>query len=165
MLKKETVYLSFGSNIEDRKKYIEDAKKELLKLKIDIVKQSSWYRTEPVGEKNQPWFLNQVVKIKTSLAPLKLLFFVKNIETKLGRVSRERGGPREIDIDILFYNTIQLNSHELVIPHQELQNRRFVLVPLAEIDPKFVHPVLQKSVKELLSSSQDTSKVEIYKPS
>ena len=163
MLKQEIVYISFGSNIEDRRKYIEDAKKELLKLKIEIVKQSSWYKTEPVGKKDQPWFLNQVVKVKTSLAPLKMLFFAKNIETKLGRVSRDPGGPREIDIDILFYNDIQISSSELVLPHPRIQDRRFVLVPLSEIDPGFMHPVLRKTMKELLKTSSDVSSVEVFK--
>ena len=160
MLKKEIVYLSLGSNIEDRRKYIEAAKKELLKLKIAIVKESSWYRTEPVGVKNQSWFLNQVIKIKTSLPPLKLLFFGKNIESKLGRVSRGPKGPREIDIDILFYNNIQINSSELVVPHPDIQNRRFVLVPLAEIDPGLSHPLLKKTIRQLLDQTPDTSRVE-----
>jgi 2-amino-4-hydroxy-6-hydroxymethyldihydropteridine diphosphokinase len=159
MHKKEIVFISLGSNIPDKKSYIENAKKEMIKLKIDIVRESSLYVTEPVGTKGQEDFINQVIKIKTSLAPLKLLIFFNNIETKLGRIPREKWGPREIDIDILFYNDIALNSPELSVPHPEIQNRRFILIPMVEIEKAFIHPVLKQTMEYLLAHTPDKSAV------
>jgi len=163
MLKRETVFLSLGSNLNDRLLFLENAKKNLCKLKIEIEKESSIYETEPLEFHEQPFFLNQVLKIKTSLEPLKLLFFIKNIEQKMGRIQRQKNGPREIDIDILFYNVMIINLPELIIPHPAICKRRFVLVPMVEIEPDFVHPVAGKTVKELLLELNDNYKVKLYK--
>jgi 2-amino-4-hydroxy-6-hydroxymethyldihydropteridine diphosphokinase len=160
MLKRDIAYLSLGSNIGNRKEMILKAKKELVKLKISVDKESPLYVTEPVGKTDQEKFLNQVIRIRTSLEPLKLLIFIKNIESKLGRSSNEKWGPREIDIDILFYNDIIMKSDQLVIPHPEIQNRRFILVPMKDIAPDLVHPVLKKDIKTLLSETADTSGVQ-----
>ncbi len=160
MLKNEVVYLSFGSNVGKKKDNIAKAKKALLKLKIAIDKESSFYKTEPGGNKDQDFFINQVVRIRTSLTPLKLLIFIKNIELKLGRTSFDKWGPREIDIDILFYNDIIVNTPQLYIPHPEIPNRKFVLVPFCEIVKKFIHPGLKVTVEELLKNTTDTGSVE-----
>ncbi len=160
MLKREVVYLSLGSNVANKKEMIAKAKKELIKLKISVDKESHFYKTEPVGNKDQDFFINQVIRIKTSLEPLKLLIFIKNIESKLGRTSFEKWGPREIDIDILFYNEIMMNAPQLTIPHPEIPNRRFVLVPFCDIDKNFMHPALKKNITELLQETSDTSSVE-----
>lgn len=160
MLKREIAYLSLGSNVGNRKEMINKAKKELVKLKINVDKESAFYLTDPVGKTDQEKFLNQVIRIRTSLEPLKLLIFIKNIEAKLGRTSSEKWGPREIDIDILFYNDIIMRADQLVIPHPEVQNRRFVLVPMKEIAPDLVHPVMKKDIKSLLEETQDSSAVQ-----
>lgn len=164
MLKRESVWLSLGSNVGDREANLSMAKEELLSLKIEIVQASSLYETAPFGRTDQPDFLNQVLKIRTSLEPLKLLFFTKNIEGKLGRVRREKWGPREIDIDILFYNILVVNLPDLTVPHPGIPNRRFILVPLAEMEPEFRHPGNGKTVREMLETVSDDSSVRLFIP-
>ena len=113
-------------------------------------KASSVYDTEPVGDVNQPRFLNQVCQVYTTLAPMALLSLVKGIERKLGRVPGNPNSPRPIDIDILFYGDQIIETPELIIPHPRLTERAFVLIPLAEIAPALVHPVNGKTIKELM---------------
>jgi len=143
------VYLGLGSNLGDRIGNLEKAV-EHLRRKVDIERASSVYETEPVGYEDQPLFLNAVVSAATELEPLELLRFAKQIETELGRKPGFRNAPRIIDIDILFYGDRIVQSRELVIPHPRVSERAFVLVPLAEVAPEYVHPTVGKKIGDLL---------------
>lgn len=127
-------YLSLGSNIGERKENILKAYKILENQGIEIVKKSSFYETAPVGYENQKHFINSVIEISTELEPYELLEKCHLVEKKLKRKRIIRWGPRTIDVDILLFNDLSLNDPDLVIPHQEIENRAFVLVPLYEID-------------------------------
>jgi len=144
-----TAYLGLGSNMGERQDYLERAL-NFLSQRLRIGKVSSIYDTEPVGNVNQPRFLNMVCQVYTSLPPMALLTLGKGIESKLGRVSGKSNAPRPIDIDILFYGDHIIETPELVIPHPRLTERAFVLIPLAQIAPDLVHPVNGKTIKELL---------------
>jgi len=141
-------YIAFGSNLGNKKQNIEKAL-EFMKEKSTILKISKIRKTEPIGFLDQDWFLNGVVQIKTNLTPLELLKFLKNIEKKLGRKKTFKNGPRIIDLDIIFYNDIIFNQKKLIIPHPEMHKRMFVLKPMCEINKNFIHPILQKSIKNL----------------
>ncbi len=154
-------YLGLGTNLGDRWKNLEEAIKAI-SLKMNVLQRSSVYETKAWGYTNQPDFLNQVIEVNTDLTPLQLLNFVKRTETELGRVENFRYGPRLIDIDILFYGTVIRNTTRVQIPHPRLHERAFVLVPMAEMEPDFVHPVLQKTVAELLKNV-DASEIRLCK--
>lgn len=156
-------YIGFGSNIGDREANINRAI-GILKQKIKIIKISSLNETKPMYMENQGWFLNGAAKVDTELKPKELLDLLKNTEKNLGRKETGRNGPRIIDLDILFYGDQILNEDDLHIPHPKIQERAFVLVPLAEIEPNFVHPVYKKSVGKLLSElSYDKSEIKLKK--
>ncbi|MBM4432645.1 MAG: 2-amino-4-hydroxy-6-hydroxymethyldihydropteridine diphosphokinase [Chloroflexi bacterium] len=146
-LKTVTVYLSLGSNMGDREDNLKKAL-DFLSQRLRIEKVSSLYDTEPVGNPNQPRFLNMVCQAFTTLGPKELLNMVKGIESKMGRFSAERNAPRPIDVDILFYGDQVIETPELVIPHPRLTERAFVLIPLAEIAPDLKHPVFGKTIME-----------------
>ena len=147
-----TVYLSLGSNLEDRRTHLDQAL-DFLAERIKIEKKSPIYDTAPVGAASQPRFLNMAVQISTRLPAATLLFMAKGIEAKLGRVPID--SPRPIDIDILFYGDQVINTPpQLVVPHPRLSERAFVLLPLADIAPDLVHPITKKTVKQLRDEVQ-----------
>ncbi len=144
------VYLGLGSNLEDRQRNLSLAV-DFLAERMKIEQLSPIYDTEPVGVKNQPRFLNMVIRVSTRLPASTLLFMAKGIESKLGRVPLDT--PRPIDIDILFYGDQVINQPpQLIVPHPRLAERAFVLVPLADIAPDLVHPVSKKTIKQLLEA-------------
>ena len=153
-------YIGFGSNIGDRLAHIQNAIHALSKTDgITLQKISSLYKTDPVGCEEQAQFLNGVAVIQTSLPPLSLLHTLKDIETAIGRKHRMRWGPREIDLDILIYGDLCVQTEELVVPHPEMHLRGFVLVPLAELAPDLVHPIFQVSIQTLLNRLEDSKSV------
>lgn len=131
------VYLGLGSNIGDSKRNIESALL-LLSKKVNILNKSSYYETEPVGFKDQPWFLNMVIEGETDLNPRELLDFTQSIERDMKRVKTIVNGPRIIDVDILIYGDIKMESENLTIPHPRMHERAFVMVPMFELAPKLV---------------------------
>lgn len=150
-----TAYLLIGGNIGDRQHYLSRAAQLIEEHAGDIIALSSVYETDAWGFTAQPAFLNQVLVLQTALSPLDLLQQVLQIELILGRVREQKMGPRTIDIDILLYEQTILDLPELVLPHPSLQFRRFALMPLAEVAPGLPHPVLQKTVAELLTDCPD----------
>lgn len=156
------VYLSLGSNLGERFRYLKRAIERIGESdSVVIRKTSSVYETDPIGNPDQPPFLNLVVLIETDLKPLPLLDYLLDIERTLGRERNEKWAPRTIDLDILLYDELIVNSDRLILPHPRMHQRRFVLVPLAQINPNLVHPLLKKSVEELLRSCPDQSKVKL----
>ena len=142
-----TVYLSLGSNLGNRQVNLDQALK-LISERMRLGKVSSIYDTEPIGLTNQPRFLNLACEVFTNLTPDGLLALIKGIELKMGRYSRT-GEPRIIDIDVVLFGDQVINTPNLIIPHPHMHERAFVLVPLKEIAPDVVHPVLHKTIKEL----------------
>ena len=147
--KPNEIYLCLGSNLGERKENLSKAL-DSLSQRLRVSEVSSTYETEAVGSAAQPVFLNMVIKAYTMLEPAGLLLLAKGIERKLGRTPGPRNAPRIIDIDILFYGDRVVDTTELVIPHPRLTERAFVLVPLNEIAPTFIHPVNKKSVGAML---------------
>jgi GTP cyclohydrolase-4 len=143
------VYLGLGSNLGGRQSNLLQAL-GYIQTRASIKKVSSFYETEPVGYPDQSKFLNAVCYVETELSPRDTLQFIKWIEKRMGRVDSFRNAPRLIDIDILFYNDIALSSDDLQVPHPRLHDRAFVLVPMAEIAPDLIHPILNLTVEEML---------------
>jgi 2-amino-4-hydroxy-6-hydroxymethyldihydropteridine diphosphokinase len=158
-----TAYISIGSNLGNRLKYIREAIRRIEQSKeIKISKVSSVYETQPAEYRDQPWFLNMVLELETSLEPLNLLELLLEIEGQMGRRRTRRYGPRNIDLDLLLYDDLVLSSDKLTLPHPRMHERRFVLVPLAEISPQVVHPLLKKNVEKLLEDLTTDSAFEKY---
>lgn len=158
-----TSYIGFGSNIDNRQSFIKQALHFLSDTNgIIINKISSLYETEPVGNVIQNSFLNGVVEIETQHSPQTLLNVLKTIEFNVGRQHRVRWGPREIDMDLLIYGDLCLHTPELIIPHPEMHLRRFVLVPLAEISPDLIHPILKNTINFLVNHLEDDYALERY---
>jgi 2-amino-4-hydroxy-6-hydroxymethyldihydropteridine diphosphokinase len=148
---KHTVYLALGTNLGDRLTNLKAAIAALPPA-VRPVAFSRIYETAPWGVTDQPDFLNQVVQAETELSPQDLLVFLKSLETSLGRQPGVRYGPRLIDLDILLYDDLVLTTPELTIPHVRLAERAFVLVPLADLIPEYRHPIVKKTVRELLAT-------------
>ena len=148
-MKEHIVYLALGSNLDDR---LANLKETIASLtpQMDVKAKSQVYETPPWGYEDQPKFLNQVIRVKTYLEREPLLKHLKRLEVALGRKESFPNGPRLIDIDILFYDNLVLNTPSLIIPHPRLHERAFVLRPLMDIDPELVHPINKKSVREML---------------
>jgi 2-amino-4-hydroxy-6-hydroxymethyldihydropteridine diphosphokinase len=156
-------FLSLGSNLGDRERSLELAVQLLLQTGIEITRASSIYSTEPVDFQNQGWFLNQVVLAATQLRPADLLAECLRVEQLLGRQRTIPKGPRSLDLDILFYEDWVVKETGLTIPHPRLHLRRFVLVPLMEIEPQLIHPVLHEPIASLLKHCQDQAQVVLLK--
>jgi 2-amino-4-hydroxy-6-hydroxymethyldihydropteridine diphosphokinase len=152
-------FLSLGSNLGSRAKNLAAAVRFIREHGVEVLRASSAYETEPVDHLDQPWFLNQVLQVRSSLSPFALLKLAKSIEARMKRVPTVAKGPRTIDIDILFADDLIVDLPDLAIPHPRLAQRNFVLVPLCEIAPEFRHPVLGKTIRELALSSSDPARV------
>jgi 2-amino-4-hydroxy-6-hydroxymethyldihydropteridine diphosphokinase len=154
------VFLALGSNLGDREDNLHQAEIRITESVGPVIKTSSIYETEPWGFESDDKFLNMVMCVETDLSPSGLLGRILMIESQLGRVRSETHyASRNIDIDILFYENEVLNEEALKIPHPLMHERRFVMIPMAEIAPDLIHPVLKKSIKSLLKSCKDHSKV------
>jgi len=155
------VYLSLGSNLGDRDNYLAQAR-EALSAEFAWARFSKVYETEPVDLRDQPWFLNQVVELKTDGTPETLLEWAQQLEKRLGRQRDIPKGPRTLDVDILIFNDEVRDEGELTIPHPRLTQRRHVLVPLCELVPDLVLPHAGYSVKKALAEVKDRSQVKLY---
>ena len=158
----KVVYIALGSNVGDRASMLERAIAAMNSAGIRVVRQSSVYVTEPVGAPGQAWFLNAVVEAETALLPLQLLHALLKIERELGRRRITPHGPRAIDLDLLFYGPSVIRTRELELPHPRLTERRFVLKPMAQLAPELRHPVLHKSIAQLLAETPDRSELRLW---
>ena len=156
-----TVYLSLGSNLGDRKKNLRTAIAALADAKVRATRVSSFYETEPVDLREQPWFLNCVVQAETELPPLELLRALRAIESRMGSKKLVLKGPRLIDLDILLYGNETIDTSELQVPHPRMLTRKFVLVPLAEIAPSLKHLSWEATAAELVAKVRDPSEVRL----
>ena len=158
----QNAYVGLGSNLGDRAGYLLRAVRGMLDAGLDVIRLSSIYETEPVEYENQPSFLNMVAELRGSTlpAPEQTLARLLRIEYLLGRTRDVHLGPRTIDLDLLIFKAQQIETEFLTVPHPRIAARRFVLVPLTELVPNLVHPVLGKPVRELLAETRDHSKVD-----
>lgn len=148
---KAKAYLGLGANIGERHENLKRAIQLLNdESHVEVTKESSIYETAPYGKTDQPDFLNMALEVETDLEPIELLEFCSSVENELGRVREEVWGPRIIDIDVLIYEDLEIDIDNLIVPHEEMHLRKFVLEPLNEIAPNAVHPTFNKTVKELL---------------
>jgi 2-amino-4-hydroxy-6-hydroxymethyldihydropteridine diphosphokinase len=156
------IYLSLGSNIGDRARNIARAIEALPPHGVRVLQQSSSYQTEPVELREQAWFLNGVAEVETDLTPQALMQALLEIERSMGRRRLTPKGPRVIDMDILLFGSTIVREPGLEIPHPRLAERRFVLIPFAEIAPRTMHPVFKKAIAELLAETPDKSEVRLF---
>ena len=164
MPENQIIYLSLGSNLSDRAANLECAIRALGSAGVKLRKRSSIYETEPVDFLDQPWFLNCAIEAETSLSPAELLKNLQAIEAGMASRKLVPRGPRIIDLDVLFYGSQVIREPGIEIPHSRLAERRFVLVPLAEIAPELRHPVLGKTATDLLAGTPDRSEVRPWRP-
>lgn len=155
------VWLGLGSNLGDKRAHIQRALDSIGRT-CRLIDVSSLYKTEPVGFKDQDWFLNCAAKVATEQRPRPLLESLQSIEQQLGRTQRIKNGPRTIDLDILLYDGLVVEENGLVIPHPRMHERLFVLAPLREIAPALVHPVLGKTIEELAAALRSSERVELF---
>src|SRR5678815_4948107 len=147
----KTAYLGLGSNLGDRQANLDDAVRRLASERVTVKRRSSIWETAPRDVLDQPWFLNQVIEVETDLFPRQLFQHIQRIEREMGRLKRIPKGPRPIDLDILLYGNAVVKSPDLEIPHPRMTERRFVLAPLAELAPDLRHPVVKRTIRELLA--------------
>jgi 2-amino-4-hydroxy-6-hydroxymethyldihydropteridine diphosphokinase len=162
----QNAYVGLGSNLGDRAGHLLLAVRGMLDTGLDVIRLSSIYETEPVEYENQPAFLNMVAELRGSTLPSpdRMLARLLRIEYSLGRTRKIRMGPRTIDLDLLIFKDEQVNTEFLTVPHPRLSARRFVLVPLHELVPNLVHPVLGQPIKEILTQTEDRSSVVKWTP-
>jgi 2-amino-4-hydroxy-6-hydroxymethyldihydropteridine diphosphokinase len=158
------VFFITGGNIGNRKKRLEVAAALIEERIGQVIRRSKIYETEAWGITNQPTFYNQVLIVESKFSAQKVIRKILEIEEEMGRVRTIKNAARIIDIDILFFNDETVNEQNLIIPHQEIANRRFVLIPLNELAPEMIHPVLKKSIADLLSICKDPLKVSLLRP-
>jgi 2-amino-4-hydroxy-6-hydroxymethyldihydropteridine diphosphokinase len=159
----DRVFIALGSNLGDRAGWLRQAREKLFDAPtVQFVAASSVYETEPVGKTEQPAFLNQLIEVRTTLAPEELLLRLLQVERELGRLRNERWGPRNIDLDLLAFGGCKIKKSRLVLPHPELHRRRFVLQPWAEIAPEFTVPGFSATVEELLKNCGDSKRVQKF---
>ena len=155
-------YLLLGSNIGNSKANLAKAITQIKKQIGSVTRQSGLYSTAAWGNTKQPDFLNQVIIVETKLSALQTMQIILNIEKKMGRVRTVKNAPRIIDIDILFFNNEIIELEQLAVPHPQIQNRRFVLVPLNQLSPSLKHPVFNKTVHQLLINCTDVLNVKKF---
>ncbi|OIP03614.1 MAG: 2-amino-4-hydroxy-6-hydroxymethyldihydropteridine diphosphokinase [Bacteroidetes bacterium CG2_30_32_10] len=155
-------YLLLGSNKGNRLAFINQATDDICKRVGNIITYSLIYETEPWGFIDNTFFLNKVLIVETNLKPQQLLTELKTIELKLGRIKTSFYASRTIDIDILFYDNLIISDENLIIPHPQLHKRMFTLLPLSEIAPDFIHPLLNKDLQTLTNECEDKTKVNLY---
>ena len=158
------IYIGIGSNLNGKNNEtpLQNCKKALVELKkeVNICKISSWYKSEPTPVSNQPWFINGVIEISTDKSSLDLLEFILSIEKVFGRVREKKNEARILDLDIIDYKKkILYIKNKLIIPHPRMHERSFVLQPLSELNPKWMHPIKKKGIKELIRNLNDKQKI------
>ncbi len=158
------IYIGIGSNLNGKNNEtpLQNCKKALVELKkeVNICKISSWYKSEPIPVSNQPWFINGVIEISTNKSSLDLLEFILSIEEVFGRVREKKNEARILDLDIIDYKKkILYIKNKLIIPHPRMHERSFVLQPLSELNPKWIHPIKKKGIKELIRNLNDKQKI------
>ena len=158
------IYIGIGSNLNGKNNEtpLQNCKKALVELKkeVNICKISSWYKSEPIPVSNQPWFINGVIEISTDKSSLDLLEFILSIEKVFGRVRKKKNEARILDLDIIDYKKkILYIKNKLIIPHPRMHERSFVLQPLSELNPKWMHPIKKKGIKELIRNLNDKQKI------
>ncbi len=153
------VYIALGSNIGEPIKNIKNAIALLNDGGVKLIKSSSFYHTEPYGVKDQPDFVNSVIIAETTLSLKELFNLIKKIEKNMGRKKNIKYGPRVIDIDIIFYENLIYEDANIIIPHPKMVERSFVLYPLEEIDPLFLHPLLKETISQLKNNLKDDLKI------
>jgi 2-amino-4-hydroxy-6-hydroxymethyldihydropteridine diphosphokinase len=149
------VYIALGSNLGDRAEHLRQAREQIAAPDLQVLRASSIYETAPRDVQSQPWFLNQVIECETDLFPRQLLSRLQKIERAMGRKRTVAKGPREIDLDILLFGDAVVKAPELEVPHPRLEQRRFVLEPLAELVPEKRLPGTRRTVKEMLAGVTD----------
>ncbi len=158
----EGIYLLLGTNLGDRMANLQRAKELMMTKMITVIRESSVYETAAWGIEDQPSFLNQVVQIDFYRAPSRLLALLLEIEEQMGRVREEKWGSRLIDIDILYFKDELIDEKDLQVPHPEIANRRFTLLPLVELAPSLLHPANGKTQQELLDETTDPLEVKLF---
>jgi len=156
------IYLLLGTNLGNRFANLQRAKEILTSHVIIVKRESKIYETAAWGVSEQPSFLNQVIEVDTGKSPERTLKICQMIEDQMGRIRTEKWGARLIDIDILYFNSHEYSTEQLTIPHPEIPNRRFTLIPMAELAPNMIHPSLNKTQEELLVACQDSLEVHLY---
>ncbi len=164
-MSEKKVYISLGSNLGDREKNLRTAIAALAEANVQVTRISSLYETEPVDLREQPWFLNCVVQAETEVPALDLLRALRGIESRMGSKKLVPKGPRLIDLDILLYGDQTIDTPELHVPHPRMLQRKFVLVPLAEIAPNLKHPSWEETVQEMLANLSDPNVVRKFEGS